>query len=55
MFRETVTDEMLERNSERFGTLVGMDTINGWTHHKDDWGKPWRDRDRSRYAPGAKG
>ena len=51
MFRETVSDEMLDRNSERFGSLMGMDTINGWNQHKDDWGKPWRDRDRSRYSP----
>ena len=51
IFRETVTDEVLGRNSDRFGTLKGMDTINGWIHHQDDWGKPWSKRDRSRYSP----
>jgi ectoine hydroxylase-related dioxygenase (phytanoyl-CoA dioxygenase family) len=51
LYRENVTGEMLERNSERFSSLVGMDTINGWNDHHDDWGKKWVDRDRSRYAP----
>ena len=51
LFRETVPDEVLERNSPRFSTLMGMDTISGWNDNQDDWHKQWRDRDRSRYAP----
>ena len=51
LYREMVPDEVLERNSDRFATLVGMDTWNGWNDHQDDWQKPWRERDRSRYAP----
>ena len=49
--RETVPAEALERNDPRFATLVGMDTIGGWNDNQDDWHKPWRDRDRSRYTP----
>jgi len=51
MYRETVPQEVLERNSARFATLMGMDTITGWNENQDDWMKPWSDRDRSRYKP----
>ena len=51
MYRETVSDEVLARNSERFGTLMGMDTMYGWDNFQDDWHKNWRDRDRTRYRP----
>ena len=51
MYRETVTEESLNRNSPRFANLMGMETINGWNNNQDDWGKKWSDRDRSRYAP----
>lgn len=51
LYREMVPDEVLERNSARFATLMGMDTVNGWNDNQDDWGKRWGDRDRSRYAP----
>ena len=51
MYRETVTEEVLDRNSSRFASLMGMDTINGWNNNQDDWGKKWSDRDRTRYAP----
>ena len=51
LYRESVSDEALARNSRRFGTLMGMDTMYGWNDNKDDWTKKWRDRDRSRYAP----
>ena len=53
-FRETVPDEVLARNSDRFAALMGMNTVFGWNdHHTDDWGKTWGDRDRSRYVPRA--
>ena len=51
MYRETVTEEVLDRNSSRFASLMGMNTINGWNNNQDDWGKKWSDRDRTRYAP----
>ena len=51
MYRETVTEESLKRNSPRFASLMGMETINGWNNNQEDWGKKWSDRDRSRYAP----
>jgi ectoine hydroxylase-related dioxygenase (phytanoyl-CoA dioxygenase family) len=51
MYRETVTEEVLDRNSSRFASLMGMNTINGWNNNQDDWGKKWSDRDRARYAP----
>ena len=51
LYRETVTQEILDRNSDRFATLMGMDTMNGWNDNQDDWYKRWGDRDRSRYAP----
>ena len=51
LYRETVTQEILDRNSDRFATLMGMDTMNGWNDNQDDWYKKWGDRDRSRYAP----
>ena len=51
LYRETVPDEVLARNSPRFATLMGMETIGGWNDNQDDWLKPWRDRDRSRYTP----
>ena len=51
MYRETVTEEVLDRNSSRFASLMGMDTINGWNNNQDDWGKKWSERDRTRYAP----
>ena len=51
LYRESVPDEMLERNSSRFATLVGMDTWGGWNDNQDDWAKPWGQRDRSRYKP----
>ena len=51
LYRESVPDEVLERNSPRFATLMGMDTFYGWNDNRDDWMKQWRDRDRSRYAP----
>lgn len=35
-----VPDEVLARNSERFGTPMGMDTINGWNDHQDDGASP---------------
>ena len=50
LYRECVPDEVLERNSPRFATLMGMDTISGWNDNQDDWHKKWRDRDRSRYT-----
>jgi len=50
LYRESVPDEMIERNPPRFATLMGMDTWSGWNDNQDDWRKPWRDRDRSRYA-----
>ena len=51
MYRETVTEEVLDRNSSRFASLMGMNTINGWNNNQDDWGKKWSERDRTRYAP----
>ncbi len=51
LYRECVPDEVLERNSPRFATLMGMDTMSGWNDNQDDWHKKWRDRDRSRYTP----
>ena len=51
LYRETVPDDVLARNSPRFATLMGMETIGGWNDNQDDWLKPWRDRDRSRYTP----
>ena len=51
LYRESVPDEMPERNSARFATLVGMDTWNGWNDNQDDWAKPWGQRDRTRYKP----
>ncbi len=51
LYREMVSDEILERNSSRFATLVGMDLWNGWNENQDDWAKPWGKRDRSRYRP----
>ena len=51
LYREMVSDEILERNSPRFATLVGMDLWNGWNDNQDDWAKPWGKRDRSRYRP----
>ena len=51
LYRESVSDEVLERNSPRFATLMGMKTWNGWNENQDDWYKPWGERDRSRYAP----
>ena len=51
LYRESVPDEVLERNSPRFATLMGMNTISGWNDNQDDWHKQWRNRDRSRYAP----
>ena len=51
LLRESVPDEVLARNSPRFATLMGMDTITGWNENRDDWNKPWSERDRSRYAP----
>jgi ectoine hydroxylase-related dioxygenase (phytanoyl-CoA dioxygenase family) len=51
LYRETTPDEVIERNSPRFATLMGMDTISGWNENQDDWMKPWSKRDRSRYAP----
>ena len=51
MYRETVPDEVLARNSDRFATLMGMDTMYGWNDNRDDWHRNWRDRDRSRYSP----
>ena len=51
LYRESVPDEVLERNTPRFATLMGMDTMSGWNDNQDDWHKKWRDRDRSRYAP----
>ena len=51
MYRETVPEEALERNSPRFATLMGLDTNGGWNDNQDDWHKQWRDRDRSRYRP----
>lgn len=51
LYRETVPEDVLERNSPRFATLMGMDTMTGWNNNQDDWHKQWRDRDRSRYAP----
>jgi ectoine hydroxylase-related dioxygenase (phytanoyl-CoA dioxygenase family) len=51
LYRETVPDEVIDRNPPRFATLMGMDTITGWNDNQDDWNKSWRDRDRTRYAP----
>ena len=51
LYRESVPDEVLERNSPRFATLMGMDTMYGWNDNQDDWHKQWRDRERSRYTP----
>ena len=50
LYRETVPDEVPERNSPRFATLMGMDTIRGSNDSQDDWHKKWRDRDRLRTA-----
>jgi len=51
LLRESVPDEVLERNTPRFATLMGMDTIGGWNDNQEDWQKPWGQRDRTRYAP----
>ena len=34
LYRETVTQEILDRNSDRFATLMGMDTMNGWNDNQ---------------------
>ena len=51
MYRETVPDEVLARNSDRFATLMGMKTMYGWNDNQDDWYRNWSDRDRTRYSP----
>ena len=52
LYREFVPDEVLARNNDRFGTLMGLDTIYGFTDKPDEWTKPWRERDRSTYMRG---
>ena len=50
LYRESVPDEMIVRSPPRFATFMGMGTRSGWNDNQDDWRKPWRVRDRSRYA-----
>ena len=51
MYRESISDEVLDRNSERFATLMSMKVNDGWNDNQDDWYKNWGDRDRTRYRP----
>jgi hypothetical protein len=41
LLRESVPDEVLERNTPRFSTLMGMDTNGGWNDNQEDWQKTW--------------
>ena len=51
MYRESISDEVLDRNSERFATLMSMRVNDGWNDNQDDWYKNWGDRDRTKYRP----
>ena len=51
MYRESISDEVLDRNSERFATLMSMKVNDGWNDNQDDWYKNWGDRDRTKYRP----
>ena len=51
MYCESISDEVLNRNSERFATLMSMKVNDGWNDNQDDWYKNWGDRDRTKYRP----
>ena len=51
MYRESISDEVLDRNSERFATLMSMKVNDVWNDNQDDWYKNWGDRDRTKYRP----
>ena len=38
-YREAVPEKLLQRNSERFATLMGMDTVYGWDEKGPDFSK----------------